>query len=137
MQNQTENLPGELRVNALPQSISKTLNARSKAQLTTLLEQVCALQKQYGKTPAELEVLVEGFSWVLADHSINKIMAAMREYIQKNSDIPAPADILKIIEMQAKPPVTEIPIETLLRYQKKGIPLSQDQINKLKSAGYA
>lgn len=94
------------------------------------------MQKQYGKTPAELEILVEGFSWVLADHSIVKIMAAMREYIQHNSDIPAPADILKIIEKQSKPPCTEIPIETLLRYRAKGIPLSQTQSEKLKSAGY-
>ena len=104
--NQTQNQLGEPRETALPQNISKTLNGRSKAQLTKLLEQVCALQKQYGKTPAELEILVEGFSWVLADHSIVKIMAAMREYIQHNSDIPAPADILKIIEKQSKPPCT-------------------------------
>ena len=110
------------------------LSARSKAELSILLGQICALQKQYGKKPEELEVLVEGFSVVLADFSIGKIKAALFEYIKKNSDIPAPADIIKIIEEQSKPKFPEVPLSQLLEYRRKGIPLSSKQLERLEAA---
>ncbi len=89
----------------------------------------------YGKTPAELHVLVEGFSWVLAEHKMPVILAAMREYVSNNSDIPAPADILKIIKEMQKPKVAEEPIEVLQRYRDKGIPLTEQQKSRLEAAG--
>lgn len=135
-QTAVETLPGNPRDSGFPQSIARTLSARSKEQLATLMEQVCALQKQYGKTPAELEILVEGFSWVLADYSMAKIMAAIREYITNSSDIPAPADIVKIIKAKEKPTVAEATIEQLLRYREKNIPLSEQQKLRLAEAGY-
>jgi len=57
-----------------------------------------ALQKQYGKTEAEIQVLVEGFCWILADYPMEKIIEAMRHYCTKANDIPAPADIRNIID---------------------------------------
>jgi hypothetical protein len=61
-----------------------------------------ALQKQYGKTEAEIQILVEGFCWILADYPMEKIIEAMRNYCTKENDIPAPADIRNIID---PPPV--------------------------------
>lgn len=94
------------------------------------------MQKQYGKTPAELEILVEGFSWVLAGYTMPKILAAIREYITHNSDIPAPADIVKIIKAGEKPTMPETTIEQLLRYREKNIPLSEAQKLRLSEAGH-
>lgn len=134
MQNQISQRPGS----DLPPNIVKTLRAMEKAQLAELLSQCCALQKQYGKTPAELETLVEGFSWALADYTMQQIITAMREYVRNASDIPAPADIIKIIEAEReknKPvPLTEFKIETLRRFQEMGISLTPEQQAKLDAA---
>ncbi|UEM08086.1 hypothetical protein JL101_035405 (plasmid) [Skermanella rosea] len=66
---------------------------------------VCALQKQYGKTGAELEVLVEGFCWVLQGYAMDVILDALRQYVAVpgNSDIPAPSDIIAIIDPPEPP----------------------------------
>ena len=113
----------DLQINTPPR-----LNARSKQQLAELLGQTCALQKAYGKTAEELETLVEGFSWALAEYPIDEITLAMAHYIKTASDIPAPADIIKIIERSREIAKIKQPdIETLKRYKAKGIPLSQEQ----------
>lgn len=102
--------------------------------MSLMLEKICALQKQYGKTPAELEVLVEGFYWALEEYDIEKITEAMKLYIKKNNDIPAPADIIAIIkDIEKKQYVDDISIttDTLIRYVEKGIPLSLAQKKRL------
>lgn len=63
-----------------------------------MLGQVCELQKQYGKTAANLETLVRGFLWVLADYAMTDIIRGIGEYVRRKADIPAPADIVNIIE---------------------------------------
>lgn len=135
--NSPVNPHGNPRERGLPTSIEKTLNARNKAQLAEILSQLCALQKQYGKTQAELETLVEGFSWALADYAMPEIIKAMRKYVLTASDIPAPADVIKIIEGARKPSVLEVSIDTLLTYHRKGIPLTRKQVNRLHEAGHA
>jgi hypothetical protein len=62
------------------------------------------LQKQYGKTSQELETLVEGFCWILADYPMPVILAALAEYVRREPDIPAPADLVRIIN----PPQPEL-----------------------------
>jgi hypothetical protein len=97
-----------------------------------LLSQICALQKAYGKTEHELETLVEGFSWALSDYEMPDILKAMRLYITTHSDIPAPNDIIQIINrMQEYEALVQPSIETLLRYESKGIPLTQAQKEQL------
>lgn len=98
-----------------------------------MISQICALQKAYGKTQAELETLVEGFSWAMAGYGIEEITYAMREYIKTNSDIPAPADIIKIIDRKRELDNYQYPtIETLIRYKKKGLPLTEMQKEQLR-----
>lgn len=41
--------------------------------------------------------------WVLADYPMQRILDAMAEYVKRKSDIPAPADIVNIID--PPPPV--------------------------------
>lgn len=105
-----------------------------------MLSRVCVLQKQYGKTKQELEELVEGFAWLLADFPMAAVAGAFKSYLRERSDIPAPADIIAIIKreeeetrMRLTPPQS---VETLLRYCEKGIPLSQAQKQRLTEAGY-
>jgi len=61
-----------------------------------------------------------------------EIIVAMREYVKTQSDIPAPADIIKIIkENRYLEKYKNPPIEKLLRYEAIGLPLSEDQKMKI------
>lgn|GEM_PF-3934209 len=61
------------------------------------LATACKLQKQYGQTEAELETLVEGFSMILSDYPMLRIIEAMTHYVRKHPDIPRPSDIEAIL----------------------------------------
>ena len=67
------------------------------------LAQVCELQKQYGKTAANLETLVEGFMWLMDGTPMDKILDAMKTYVLTHNDIPTPSDLLKIINPPEEP----------------------------------
>jgi hypothetical protein len=62
------------------------------------LGRVCALQKQYGRTDAELQTLVEGFCWILSDYPMDSILMALKHYVMTKADIPTPADLRNIID---------------------------------------
>lgn len=66
--------------------------------MAAALTMICQLQKTYGKTIEELEALVDGFCWALEDYSMAEIMWGLKKYILENADIPAPAEIKKIID---------------------------------------
>ncbi len=102
------NHPGMLKATDSQQNTGKRLNASDKELLAITLSRVCALQGQYGKTPAELETLVEGFVWVLGHHPIQSIIDAIGQHIRKSRDIPAPADIEAIIN--PPPPKIDWPL---------------------------
>lgn len=67
-------------------------------QITGVISQVCDIQKTYGKIPGDLKTLVKGFLWILSDYPMPEIIRGIREYVLENSDIPAPADIKRIID---------------------------------------
>lgn len=120
-------------------STSVKHSLQEKAQLTAALAKVCVLQKRYGRTEAELETLVEGFCWVLGDFPMPDILIAIAQYVRNHTDIPAPADIIAIInqeeDMKKKPQVIPEPtIDDLRRYQRKGIPLTDEQKERLMRA---
>jgi hypothetical protein len=58
------------------------------------------MQKKYGMTPQELEALTEGMIWVLSEYTIEEIINSIREYVKHNDDMPAPANLRKLIEEQ-------------------------------------
>lgn len=62
-----------------------------------MLATVCELQRQYSKTAAELETLVEGFCWALSGYPIKTIIDAIGVHIRLSATIPTPADIEAII----------------------------------------
>jgi len=56
------------------------------------------MQKKYSTTPEQLEMMEAGFQWKLEGYDINDVEAAFDEYTNKHDDIPAPANIIAIIE---------------------------------------
>lgn len=131
-----EGQAGQARVTSYEQNTPQKRSASDKMQLMEILRQTCALQKAYGKTSDELETLVEGFSWALAEYHIDEITRAMAHYIKTNADIPAPANIIEIIEMFRKFDAAVNPSpEKLLGYYKKGVPITQAQLKILRESG--
>jgi len=117
----------------LQKNIAEHQNKR-KEQLTYLLSQACALQKAYGKTASEIETLVEGFNFILEDYVFQEIKDAMMVYIKTQHDVPAPSDLIKIMnEKRRLDNIDNIGIstETLVQYARKGIPLTTAQKRRL------
>lgn len=94
------------------------------------------MQKAYGKTQAEFETLVEGFAWALAGRDMAQVTRAFRAYVLGHSDIPAPADILKLMDgFRVADGVERPSVERLREYRAKGIPLTPAQQAELAAAG--
>jgi hypothetical protein len=88
-----------------------------KAKLSRSLAMVCAMQNQYGKTDAELELIVEGFCLVLKEYPMETILVAIHKHTKNNNSIPTPADIENIIN----PPLPKIDWPFYITLQKKRI----------------
>ncbi len=69
-----------------------------QAKLAIVLGQVFDSQKQYGKTTSQLENIVKLFCWVLAEYPVEKVIKGISMYMRDHTDMPAPADIVKIID---------------------------------------
>ena len=77
--------------------------AEEQRTLLAAISKLCALQKQYGKTAAELETLLDGYLWLLDDLPTPTILGAMREYANRHNDIPTPADIRNVVHPPQPP----------------------------------
>lgn len=66
------------------------------------MSKICEMQKAYGKSAVNLSTLVEGFLWVMQGYTMADILNALRVYIRENNDIPAPADLIEIINPKPK-----------------------------------
>lgn len=116
-----------------PPDTAERPSLRSKQQLSEILGRVCALQKTYGKTKAELETLIDGFSWALAGTDMGHVRQAFRRYVVAHSDIPAPSDILKLVAEIRRDAEIETPsVERLRLYQASGIGLTPRQRDVLR-----
>lgn len=102
-------------------------SASDKERLSIALSQVCALQKQYGKTQAELETLVEGFCWALEDYPMDRILSALAQYVRIKSDIPAPADLVAIIDPAPEPLSAAVYVGLKQRISEGYYPLSEER----------
>lgn len=66
-------------------------------KLATVLAQTCQMQKTFGKEPGDIKTMVQGFAHFLGDQKIEDVISALEAYVRRNSDIPAPSDLLNII----------------------------------------
>ena len=73
-----------------------------KKTLAVVIGRIFDLQKQFGKTTGQIENIIEGFCWAMQRYPVERVIWGFSEYILKNSDMPTPADIVKIID--PKPP---------------------------------
>lgn len=82
----------------LPKSEISAWKPSDKAALAIVIGRVFDLQKQYGKTAAQLETMVDGYCWALKAYPVAMVIDGFREYITRKSDMPSPADIRAIID---------------------------------------
>lgn len=94
----------------------RSLPDKDKATLALVLGQLFDAQKLYGKEPGQLRNAVELFSWVLADYPIERIVWGVGQYLKTRNDIPAPSDIVKIIDPE--PPKKEWDKSFYIRLQQ-------------------
>ncbi len=85
----------------------------AQAQLAALLAQCYDALKVYGKEPEQLGNLVKVFVLVLGEYDYPAIRVAFATYLKRHTDLPAPADIVKIID--PPPPVLSAAAYTALR----------------------
>ncbi|MBP3958366.1 hypothetical protein J8F10_24215 [Gemmata sp. G18] len=118
---------GAPKVSDSPPNTERRRSASDKERLSIALSQVCALQKQYGKTQAELETLVEGFCWALEDYPMDRILGALAQYVRTKSDIPAPADLVAIIDPPREPLSAAVYVGLKQRITEGYYPLSEER----------
>ena len=76
----------------------------SKTRLNEALLMAFDALKTYGKEPEQLDSVKKLMHFALADYPWPKIQAALAYYFKHNTEFPAPADIVQIIERGNKPP---------------------------------
>lgn len=89
--------------NSTPTKSMKVWTPGQKTQLSIALGRLCSMQKTYGKTPADLNTLVEGFAYYLRDFSVPEVLAALDQYVLRHADIPAPSDIVTVLKPELEP----------------------------------
>lgn len=69
-----------------------------QGKLTRLLADCFDSLKTYGKEPAQLEAMNRVFQMILGKYSYEKIKAGFLSYMERNAEMPAPADIVNLID---------------------------------------
>lgn len=59
---------------------------------------MCQGQKKYGESASNMAAKVAFFQIMLGDYDINQIQTAFIRYARSHDDIPAPANIIQLIE---------------------------------------
>lgn len=97
--------------------MSSTWSPNDKADLSQILGRVCAAQRSYGKTAADLETIVECFAWAFKNYPVVVVVEALAKHVLQSSEVPTPFDIRQIIDPIKEPwkPDTA----TYLRLRKK------------------
>lgn len=90
-----------------------------KVLLVKSLKLIWSGQKAYGKSVGQLEDLIELFSFATAKYPMEAVIAGLAEYVTRKPDLPAPADIIAIID-PPKPEKPKLDRATYIACQKKG-----------------
>ena len=85
----------------------------SKTRLNEALLMAFDALKTYGKEPEQLDSVKKLMHFALADYPWKKIQDALAFYFRYNTEFPAPADIVQIIERGNKPPFDRAVYTTL------------------------
>ena len=71
--------------------------------------------KGYGEKAEDAESRDAGFQWMLGRFTIEQVRSAFRQYIERHTDLPVPANIINIID----PPRERLSAAVYIAYQKK------------------
>lgn len=85
----------------------------SKTRLNEALLMAFDALKTYGKEPEQLDSVKKLMHFALADYPWQKIQDALAFYFRHNTEFPAPADLVQIIERGNKPPFDRAVYTTL------------------------
>ena len=88
-----------------PQSTKVCLlsDNEGRRELLNLVSQCFNAMKTYGKAPEQMRDTGTMFCMVLGDYSIDEVRNAFQFYVKTNVEMPAPADIVNIIERKGRP----------------------------------
>lgn len=91
---------------SLPKTTLPSLkdDREGKARLNEVILMAFDALKTYGKEPEQLDSVKKLMHFALADYNIQQVREAFAYYFKHNSEFPAPADIVQIIERGNKPP---------------------------------
>lgn len=90
-------------------------DAAGQGKLAAMLFQCFNTLKTYGKDPEQMRDTVALFQQVLGRFTTSQVALAFSKYLERNSEMPAPADIVNIIE----PPRESLSAATYVSLQKK------------------
>lgn len=93
----------DIKRNSLRKLEKEKWDQEQKVTLSRVIALTFDLQKQYGKTAEQLQNIVEGYSWAMQNYAVEDVIYGIKKYLLKHSDIPTPADIVKIIDPQPEP----------------------------------
>lgn len=80
-------------------------SVEAQNELTAILARTYIIQKKYGEQADHVKVRDNAFQEDLGRFCIDEVHQAFKTYMRQHNDIPAPSDILKILE--PPPPVFE------------------------------
>lgn len=92
----SQNVQTKSQGKSLPSTESRTDTEKIR-QIATIVRQCFDIQNTYGKTPEQLKTLQKAMIEDLKPYRLSDIEQAFVEWRQESPNIPAPANILKII----------------------------------------
>lgn len=78
------------------------------AIISEFLRECFSIFNQFNKIPQDLEIMIPVFCRVLDSYKISELEKAFEEYFRTRSEMPVPSNIVKIIEFQNMPSLSEI-----------------------------
>lgn len=101
-----------------------------KVQIAEMVTQCFNGLNTYGKDAGQVGDAVKLFLFVLADYQPDEIFRAFRIFLEKNSRMPTPADIVSIIKRGGKQPLCKEVYIALSRKKPEARTFSEDDYMK-------
>lgn len=76
------------------------------------------MQKGYGRTPTEMLLLDSSFQWKLGRFTFDQVLSAIERYTDVKSDIPAPSDIIQILDPEPEPLSQAVYVKICKEYEQ-------------------
>lgn len=76
---------------------------REQGEMALMVRQCFDVLDTYGKSPEQLANIIKSFLNTLAEYPFDKIKKAFTDYLKRNSKMPTPADIVRLVDPQPEP----------------------------------